>query len=282
MRNERMMLGKEIDMTIIQNSVEQADKLDALASQNKWRDIIGIVERMPEAERNMSVIGCYVRALNNVGGQLGRAIEVSLQYSEQGKDDPLWHYRLGYSYLNLNYIDKAEDVLLHGKELAAAGSDVLGWIDELLAQIADEKEEAEERKADFAAYAAENNIDEQIYANEYVFTNKYQGSISVIFNIDIDKILAIGNKMLEINEDAYMNGYNWEAFFNYYLPKYAQDITMNMETDSEAGTYVADYPLTPENEARAEKFVEIIKSLVENEDELYRIVRDEGDEIEWD
>jgi hypothetical protein len=272
----------EIDMNVISNDEELIGKLDALASQNNWRDIIYLVEQVPDEERDMNIVGRYVRALNNVGGQLGRAIEVCLQYAEQGKDDPLWHYRLGYAYLNLNYLDKAEEVLLCGKELAAVGSDVFGWIEELLEQIADEKEEAEELKADFAAYAAENNIDEQIYANEYVFTNKYQGSISVIFNIEIDKILAIGNKMMEINEDAYMNGYNWEALFNYYLPKYAPDIIVNMETDSEAGTYVAEYPLTPENEKRAEKFVEIIKGLVENTDELYRIVRDESDKIEWD
>ena len=55
-----------------------------------------------------------------------------------------------------------------------------------------------------------------------------------------------------------------------------------MQTDPEAGMYAAYYPLTPENEARAEKFVKIICNLIENEEELYRIVRDEGDEIEWD
>lgn len=46
--------------------------------------------------------------------------------------------------------------------------------------------------------------------------------------------------------------------------------------------YVAYYPLTQDTEARAERFAEIIRTLVENEEELYRIVRDEGGEIEWD
>jgi len=40
--------------------------------------------------------------------------------------------------------------------------------------------------------------------------------------------------------------------------------------------------LTEENEKKAERFAEIIVSLIENEDELYRIVRENGDEIEWD
>lgn len=86
--------------------------------------------------------------------------------------------------------------------------------------------------------------------------------------------------MNEIDEKAYMNGYNWEAFFNYYLSKHAPDVLEEMDTDSEAGTYVACYPLTAKNEARADKFIGIINNLVENEEELYRIVREEGDKIE--
>ena len=117
---------------------------------------------------------------------------------------------------------------------------------------------------------------------DYTAVVKHKDSISVCFYIEQDKPFAIGEKMNEINEDAYMNGYNWEAFFNYYLPKYAPDVLENMDTDPEAGMYVAFYSLTPENETRAEKFMSIICQLVENEEELYRIVREEGDAIIWD
>lgn len=37
-----------------------------------------------------------------------------------------------------------------------------------------------------------------------------------------------------------------------------------------------------ENEQKAERFAKIIISLIENEAELYRIVREYGDMIEWD
>jgi hypothetical protein len=123
---------------------------------------------------------------------------------------------------------------------------------------------------------------EDITMNEYVFTAKNETSISVLFVIDQDRLLAIGEKMNELNEEAYMNGYNWEAFFNYYLPKYNPDVFENMQSDPEAGMYVAYYDLTPENEAKAEKLVTIFSSLVENKEELYRIVREEGGNIEWD
>ncbi len=106
--------------------------------------------------------------------------------------------------------------------------------------------------------------------------------IHVAFYIEHENILKIGEKMNEINEEAYMNGYNWEAFFNYYLEKNAPELLEGMDSDPEAGMYAAYYEVSPENEEKAKKFGEIIEYLVKNEDVLYQIVREHGDEIEWD
>ena len=118
--------------------------------------------------------------------------------------------------------------------------------------------------------------------NDYVAAIKSEEYVSVCFYVENDRILAIGEKMNAINEEAYMNGYNWEAFLSYYLTQYAPDVLEEMDADPEAGMYAAHYPLTPENELRAEKFIKVIRSLIENEEELYRIVWEEGEEIEWD
>ena len=79
-----------------------------------------------------------------------------------------------------------------------------------------------------------------------------------------------------------MNGYNWDAFFNYYLARHAPELLEGLESDPEAGSYAAYYPSAEENEKKAERFAQIIVSLIENEEELYQIVREKGDEIEWD
>ncbi|MGD1843027.1 MAG: Imm51 family immunity protein [Thermonemataceae bacterium] len=120
--------------------------------------------------------------------------------------------------------------------------------------------------------------------SEYVSIIKSETSqsLSVCFWIEKEKPFKIGEKMYEINTAAYMNGYNWEAFFNYYLPKNHPEVIEGMKTDPEAGTYVAYYPLTAEDEKKAEKFVEIIKELIENEEKLYEVVKNEGQSIEWD
>jgi len=117
---------------------------------------------------------------------------------------------------------------------------------------------------------------------DYVKIHKSDNRIDVWFYNENDKPFTIGEKMYEINENAYMNGYNWDALFNYYLAKHAPDILEVLDSDPEAGSYAAFFELSSENEAKAKRFVEIIESLIENEEELYRIVREESDDIKWD
>lgn len=51
-----------------------------------------------------------------------------------------------------------------------------------------------------------------IFNNEYVqiYTNG-SGNIVLLFQNEVEKTLAIGEQMNEINEEAYMNGYNWDC-----------------------------------------------------------------------
>lgn len=108
-------------------------------------------------------------------------------------------------------------------------------------------------------------------------------SIAVCLYIENNNVLSIGDKMNEINENAYMNGYNWDAFLNYYVGKHHPEVLEGLDSDPEAGMYCAFYEDgTPENEEKADKLIEIITDLIENEAKLYEIVTNEGNEIEWD
>ena len=117
---------------------------------------------------------------------------------------------------------------------------------------------------------------------DYVQVFPLGEKIEVLLSAEHEKILAIGEKMNAACEDAYMNGYNWEALFRYYLEQNDPDILTDMKTDPEAGMYVAYWPLTEENEARANRFEDIIRALAEDEEALCRLVREHGGEIEWD
>lgn len=106
--------------------------------------------------------------------------------------------------------------------------------------------------------------------------------ISLAFYIDNENITSIGSKIEKITPDAYMNGYNWEAFLNYYLEKQSPDVLEDMDSDPEADMYTAYYENTEKNSGKVKKLAEIIEYLIENPEDIYEIVREHGEEIEWD
>ncbi|PBJ08075.1 Imm51 family immunity protein [Flavobacterium sp. ACN6] len=80
---------------------------------------------------------------------------------------------------------------------------------------------------------------------------------------------------------ALMNGYDWDAFINYYLQKIHPDVLPNMETDPEAGMYVAFYSYSTENEEKANKLIDIIIELMENESALLEKIKTDAKLIKW-
>jgi hypothetical protein len=113
-------------------------------------------------------------------------------------------------------------------------------------------------------------------------SDKKFGSVSVRFYTSLEPVLAIGKKMQEINEQAVMTGHNWEAFLNYYLDEHHPEVSGGMGSDADNKSFSAMYKLNPANEAKAEKLAQIIEDLVENEAEIYKIVKENGDDIDWD
>ena len=118
--------------------------------------------------------------------------------------------------------------------------------------------------------------------NDYVSTYKYNNWVGVTFDVEAEKPFAVSQKLNAAHELAYMNGYNWAALLDWYLARNDPGLLEGLDHDPEAGSYSGIYPLTPENEAKAEKLAEIIRTLVNNEEETFRLIREHGDEIEWD
>lgn len=134
------------------------------------------------------------------------------------------------------------------------------------------------------AEVAEADEDEgKLFSNQYLSVASYgDGSVSLYFNIESDVPFEIGEKMEAINENAYMNGVAWTSLLNFILKERCPELLEDMETDPEAGTYAAYYPDNEEGRAKAMRLGALIVSLIENEEELYDIVRKHGDEIVWD
>ncbi|MBP5654349.1 MAG: hypothetical protein J6X33_02425 [Clostridiales bacterium] len=119
--------------------------------------------------------------------------------------------------------------------------------------------------------------------NKYANVDISEDFISVSFDAGDEDIMSIGSRMNEICEEAYMNGYNWDAFFNCYLDQNAPEILEVIESDPEAEMYsVFIEEVTDESAAIARKLGQLIDDLFNNEDLIYRFLRDNAEEIEWD
>ena len=106
--------------------------------------------------------------------------------------------------------------------------------------------------------------------------------ISVTFYIEDEQVTALGERLAEICEDAYMNGFIWDVLLNFYLRKIMRALMIGMETDPEAGLYAAYYGTDDESRARAQALADLIAELVTEGEELCEFVAQYGDEIEWD
>ena len=118
--------------------------------------------------------------------------------------------------------------------------------------------------------------------NDYVSTYTYKNWVGVTFDVEAEKPFAVSQRLNDAHEMAYMNGYNWAALLDWYLAQNDPGLLEGLDHDPEAGSYSAHYPLTPENEVKAEKLVKVIRALVDNEEETFRLIQEHGDEIEWD
>ena len=86
--------------------------------------------------------------------------------------------------------------------------------------------------------------------------------------------MEIGSRMEEICEDAYMNGYNWEAFLNSYLEQNDPEIYDAIETDSEADMYCAYINDTSdEGKELAKQYVQILEDLFDDEEDIYDFLK---------
>ena len=76
--------------------------------EEEFQKIVDAVLALPDDERDYESTGQLARALNNLG-DYETAAEFLLGVEEQGDNDPLWHYRLGYAYFNSRMFKQAKE-----------------------------------------------------------------------------------------------------------------------------------------------------------------------------
>ena len=95
------------------NIIEQINELH---ENDEHEKIIEIIISIPSEERNSEILSLLARAYNNVE-KYDEALDNLMYIREEGIDDALWNYRVGYAYyykgdkeIAENYFKKAYDL----------------------------------------------------------------------------------------------------------------------------------------------------------------------------
>ncbi|MDR0524579.1 MAG: DMP19 family protein [Spirochaetaceae bacterium] len=100
--------------------MENINQLIAWHENDEHQRIIDAIETIPRNQRDFELSGLYARALNNLD-RFQEALEVLTAFAEEGRENGLWHFRVGYSLYYLNREAEAADYFL---KAIAFGDDV--------------------------------------------------------------------------------------------------------------------------------------------------------------
>jgi len=107
-------------------------------------------------------------------------------------------------------------------------------------------------------------------------------SISVCVFNEQDGLFALGERINAQFEQAYMNGYNWDALIKFYVAKNDPELMKHVETDPEAGMFSAYMSHSDENLSKMKQFEAHVRKLVSDENQLMQFIQENENEIEWD
>lgn len=179
------------------------NKIEQLHKDGKHQEIIDILENYPSTlDYNLTCL--LARAYNNVPSSLKedfsnilKGIELLKSVEKQGKNDPLWHYRIGYGYF---YTDREEEALEHFNKavdlIPRTKEEVAKWRDFNLGYFIGECEDIIKSKEISVQFGDGSNIDENIII-DFILYNLLHKNLSED-DIITDKTLYVPEWMLII------------------------------------------------------------------------------------
>ncbi|WP_379137346.1 SMI1/KNR4 family protein [Paenibacillus sp. sgz500958] len=103
-------------------------QLDEWHEEDEYQEIVDAIMEIPAEDRDYVLTGHLGRAMINLG-QYEEAIEQLMTISEEGKEDALWHYRMGVSHYYLEQYDLALKDFKKADKLEPDDEDTLEFLD---------------------------------------------------------------------------------------------------------------------------------------------------------
>ncbi|WNS42373.1 Imm51 family immunity protein [Paenibacillus sp. MMS20-IR301] len=108
---------------------EQLAQLKRWHEEDEHQQIVDYIQAIPSEARDYEGISCLARAYNNLD-RYGEGLEQLLSIAEEGREDPLWHFRTGYSYYYLKQYEQAVEAFERSDSLEPGDGDtrmLLEW-----------------------------------------------------------------------------------------------------------------------------------------------------------
>ena len=99
-------------------------------------------------------------------------------------------------------------------------------------------------------------------------------------DVQHDDAFELGRRINERWPMAYMNGYNWEALIHAYVSNHDPGLAAEIESDPEAGMYVALMRLSSQSVERMKRFERLVRDLLGDESALMSFVA--ANDVPWD
>lgn len=116
----------------------------------------------------------------------------------------------------------------------------------------------------------------------YVTKEHNEYEVYACFSIENEKLTKICDKVTELYPDIYLNCYNWDALLYHYMQNNSPDLLVDLDSDIQEYDFIAIYQVNDINHTKIDKFINILTDFVENEDKLFKYIKDFESEIEWD
>ncbi|MWV46286.1 tetratricopeptide repeat protein [Paenibacillus sp. HJL G12] len=122
-------------------------QLDTWHEEDEYGKTVDAIMEIPAEERDYVLVSHLGRALNNLE-QYEEAVEQFLTIAEEGKEDPLWHYRIGLAYYYLDRYEEALRAFEAAHELDPGDEDTQEFLEDIRSKLSDETDEEHEEDHD--------------------------------------------------------------------------------------------------------------------------------------